>query len=85
MEMIEPYRSYKQFSTEEIDEEILITLPDLKGHENWISYRDKFLSNLQNMPGSNGTPLSYFVNRTQRTAERMNQEYVEVSTIDLSS
>ena len=85
MEMIEPYRSYKQFSTEEIDEEILITLPELKGHENWISYRDKFLSNLQNMPGSNGTPLSYVVNRTQRTAERMSQEYLEVSTMDLSS
>ena len=85
MELIEPYRSYKQFSTEEVDEEILITLPELKGHENWISYRDKSLSNLQNTPGSNGTPLSYVVNRTQRSAHQMNQEYAEVSTLNLNS
>ena len=84
-ELIEPYRTYKQFSSEEIDEEILISLPELKGHENWISYRDKFLSNLKNTPGSNGTPLSYVVDETPRTVTRANHAFLEVATIDLNS
>ena len=41
--LIDSYRSYKQFSNDDMNEEILITLPELKGHDNWISYRDKFL------------------------------------------
>ena len=34
-ELIEIYRTYKKFNTEEPDDEILITLPELKGHDNW--------------------------------------------------
>ena len=83
--LIEPYRTYKQFSSDEVDEEILISLPELKGHENWISYPDKFLSNLNNTPGSNGTPLSYVVDETPRAVTYGNQAYLEVATINLNS
>ena len=85
MEMIEPYRIYRQFKESDVDEEILIDLPDLKGHENWITYRDKFLSNLSNTPGSNGTPLLYTVDQTARTITRANQALVEVPQISLDS
>ena len=82
MELIEPYRFYKRNKTEEADNEVLISLPDLKGHENWISYRDKFLSNLDNLPGSNGTPLAYVVDATPRTVTRRNQQFIETQTIN---
>ena len=34
VELIQTYREYKQFSTEEVDDEVLISLPTLKGYEN---------------------------------------------------
>ena len=61
MALIEPYRIYMKFKEEEIDNEVIIDLPELKGHDNWISFRDKFTSNLSNAPGSNGEPLLYVV------------------------
>ena len=82
MELIEPYRFYKRNKTEEADNEVLISLPDLKGHKNWISYWDKFLSNLDNLPGSNGTPLAYVVDATPRTVTRRNQQFIETQTIN---
>ena len=57
----------------------------MKGHDNWISYRDKFLSNLQNTPGSNGTPLSYIINNTTRTVERATQAYIDAPTIRIDT
>jgi len=85
MRMIDPYRLYCQFKDDDVDEEILIDLPDLKGHENWITFRDKFLSNLMNTPGSNGTPLLYTVDQNARTITRANQALVEVDRISLES
>ena len=85
IDLIEPYREYKQFSTSDPDDEVLIELPDLKGHENWISYRDKFLSNLDITPGSNSTPLSYIVDDTARSATRLNQAFIQVPSISLNS
>ena len=85
VELIQPYREYKQFSAEEVDDEVLITLPTLKGHENWILYRDKFLNNLAITPGSNGTPLLYIVDRTPGAAERVNHNYINVAVTDLDS
>ena len=64
--LIEPYCVYKRFKTTKVDEEVLITLPELKGHDNWITYRDTFLSNLDNITGSNGSPLSYVIDKTPR-------------------
>ena len=85
VELIEPYREYKQFSASDPDDEVLIELPTLKGHDNWISYRDKFLSNLDITPGSNGTPLSYIVDGTPRPATRSNQSFIAVEMISLDS
>ena len=85
MSMIDPYRMYRQFKENEVDEDILIDLPDLKGHENWITFRDKFLSNLINTPGSNGTPLLYIVDQTDRPTTRPNQALIEVNRQSLDS
>ena len=85
IELIDPYQMYKQFSEGGTDEEMLIELPDLKGHENWISYRDKFISNLHVTPGSNGTPLSYVINDNPKSTKRANQAYNEIPSIQLNS
>ena len=70
MVLIEPHCIYMKFKKEEIDDEVIIDLPELKGHDNWISFQDKFMSNLSNTPGSNGTPLLYAINCTERFASR---------------
>ena len=85
LSLIDPYRVYKRFETTDVDEEVLITLLELKGHENWITYRDKFLSNLGNIVGSNGTPISYVVDKTPRIAKRGNQPFTETRNINLYS
>ena len=83
MALIEPYRIYIKFKDEEIDDEVIIDLPELKGHENWISFRDKFMSNLSNTPGSNGTPLLYVVDRTERLVTRQGQPLIDTPTVAL--
>ena len=83
--LIEPYNAYNKFNATDADEDIIIELPDLKGHDNWIQYRDKFLSNLNNMIGSNGTPLSYVVDDTEREITNRNHPLIEVLTVDLNS
>ena len=85
MELIDTYRMCKEFRESEIDDEVLIELPELKGHDNWITYRDKFLSNLHITPGSNGTPLSYIVDDTPRVIQRSNQPHFEPQEIRLDS
>ena len=50
---VDPYKMYYQFHDEDVDDEVIIDLPDLKGHDNWILFRDKFLSNPSKMGGSN--------------------------------
>lgn len=84
-DLMEPYRAHKQFSSDKIDEKVIIVLPELKGHDNWISYRDKFLSNLHNTPRTNETPLLYVVDTTPHAADRINQPYIDVDVIDLDS
>ena len=59
----EAHISRKEFDG---DEDGIIELPELKGHSNWTSYRDKFESNLANMVGSRFTPLSYIIDDTER-------------------
>ena len=38
MALIEPYRIYMKFKEEKIDDEVIMDLPELKGHDNWISF-----------------------------------------------
>ena len=85
MALIEPYRMYIKFKNEELDDEILIDLPELKGHENWISFRDKFMSNLSNTPGSNGTPLLYVIDRTERLVSKQGQPLINVPSVALDA
>ena len=76
---------YKQFKEEDAEDEIIIDLPELKGHDNWVQYRDKFLSNLDNTSGSNGTPLAYVVDDEPRTVTTRNQPYVEEQILELDT
>ena len=85
MMLVEPYNAYLNFKEIDADEDVIIDLPELKGHDNWIQYRDKFMSNLSNMVGSNGTPLSYVIDSTERPTKYRNQPYVEVPTIEIES
>ena len=64
-------------------DEIIIDLPELKGHENWVQYRDKLLSNLDNTSGSNGTPLAYVVSREPRNVISRFQPYAEEMMIEM--
>ena len=81
----EAYSMYKQFKEEDAEDEIIIDLPELKGHDNWVQYRDKFLSNLDNTSGSNGTPLAYVVDDEPRTVTTRNQPYVEEQTLEMDT
>ena len=76
-ELIDSYSMFRQFKDEDADEEVIIDLPVLKGHENWVQYRDKFLSNLSNSTGSNGTPLLYVVDNTEQRVTTRNQRLLE--------
>ena len=84
-DLMDSYSMFKQFKDEDADDEVIIDLPTLKGHENWVHFRDKFLSNLSNSTGSNGTPLLYVVNSTERQATTRNQRLLEQPTLQLDS
>ena len=83
--LTDSYSMYKRFKDDDAEDEIIIDLPELKGFENWAQYRDKFLSNLDNTSGSNGTPLAYVVSREPRNVTSRFQPYVEESTIEMDT
>ena len=84
-DLVDSYSMYRQFKDEDADEEVIIDLPVLKGHENWVQYRDKFLSNLSNISGSNGTPLLYVVDNNPRVATTRYDPYTEIQTMTIDS
>ena len=84
-DLVDSYTMYRQFKDEDADEEVIVDLPVLKGHENWVQYRDKFLSNLSNISGSNGTPLSYVVDSNPRVATSRHDLYTETQTMTIDS
>ena len=81
MALIESYRIYMEFNDEEMDDEVIIDLPELKGHDNWISFRDKFMSNLSITPDSNGAPLLYVINPTKRLVSRQGQPLINLPSV----
>ena len=83
--LVEAYNAYLKFWDIDADEDVIINLLDLKGHDNWIQYCDKFLSNLSNMVGTNGTPLPYIIDNTERVIMTSNHPYNQVPTINLES
>ena len=81
--LTDSYSMYKRFKDEGAEDEVIINLPELKGHENWVQYRDKFISNLDNTSGSNGTPLAYVVSRETRNITSRSQPYAEEPMIEI--
>ena len=83
--LVDPYNAYIKFKDLDADDDVIIDLPVLKGHENWIQYRDKFMSNLTNMIGSNRTPLAYIIDDNERTVTSRNNPFIETPTINIES
>ena len=65
-DFIEVYEAHVSRKDFEGDKDGIMELPELKGHSNWTTYRDKFESNLATMIGTRHTPLSYVVDETTR-------------------
>ena len=83
--LVEFYNAYLKFRDLDANKDVIIDLSDLKEHNNWVQYRDKFLSNLSNMVGSSGTPLLYIMDNTKRVITSQSHHYNQVPTIDLDS
>ena len=78
------FRHYKSFTQEVTDEADEIVLPTLKGHSNWIDYRDKFLMKLAKGKGTRGTSLSYVVNEEERHSESIREDFDGVDSMDIT-
>ena len=83
-DFIQAYDAYQKRKNKVGDDDSLIELPDLKGHSNWTTYRDKFVSNLANINGARNIPLSYVVNEAARPRVIRSTPLFEVELIDLS-
>ena len=84
-DLIVAYESFQKRKELDGDDEAIIELPELKGHSNWTTYRDKFLSNLSHTTGSRGIPLSYVVDGTDRPRITRATPLFEVELINLDS
>lgn len=83
LDLIQAYDAYQKRITTDGDDEVLIELPELKGHANWTTYRDKFISNLGNINGSRNVPLLYVVDETDRPRITRATPLFEVELINL--
>ena len=83
--IIENYEHQKSFSKEVDSEEDTdeITIPQLKGHENWVQWRDAFVASLGNIIGRRGIPIDYIIDMTPRDATRGNATRMDRLVIDL--
>ena len=79
------YRHYKSHTQEVTDESDEIILPTLKGHSNWIDYRDKFMMKLAKGKGARGITLSYVVDETDRHSDNINEDFDAVTTLDINN
>ena len=84
-DLIIAYEAYEKRKELDGNDEAIIQLPDLKGHSNWTTYRDKFLSNLSHIVGSRGIPLSYVVDETDRPRVTRATPLFEVELINLAN
>ena len=82
-DFIQAYDTFQKRKQADGDEEALIELPELKGHANWTTYRDKFLSNLANINGARNVALSYVVNEADRPRITRATPLFEVELINL--
>ena len=83
--IIENYEHWKSFpkevDTDEDSEDIII--PKLKGHENWVQWRDAFIASLGNIIGGRGIPIDYVIDMTLRDATRGNATRTDYLVINL--
>ena len=80
------YDHYKQLIADQDnddDDAEDIDLPKLKGHENWVQWRDAFIAHLGMTIGSRGISLDYVVNQNARNATHGNATREEYETVDL--
>ena len=82
-DFIQAYDAFQKRKQADGDEEALIELPELKGHANWTTYRDKFLSNLANINGARNVALSYVINDADRPQITRATPLFEVELINL--
>ena len=82
--LVQVYEGYKKKREVDGEEDTIIELPELKGHSNWTTYRDKFESNLSNMIGSRNIPLSYVIDESERPRITRATAFLEVAVMDLS-
>ena len=80
---IQVHDTFKNRKGAEGEDEAMIELPELKGHINWTTYRDKFVSNLLNMIGTRSIPLSYVIDDTDRPQVTRTTPLIETDAIDL--
>ena len=82
--LVQVHDTFKSRKEAEGEDEAMIELPELKGHSNWTTYRDKFISNLSNMIGTRNIPLSYVIDTTDRPRVARATPLIETDAIDLS-
>ena len=83
--IIENYEHWKSLSKElDTDDDTEdITIPQLKGHENWVQWRDTFMASLGNIIGGRGIPIDYVIDMTLRDATRGNATRTDYLVINL--
>ena len=83
--LMENYDHFKTLSGESKDDEDDddIDIPVLKGHENWVQWRDAFVAVLSNSYGARGIPIDYLVDDTKRNVTKANAAYQEYDAVNL--
>ena len=81
----ENYDHFKVLTNEiiEDEEEEEIEIPKLKGHENWVQWRDAFTASLSNCFGARQIPIDYVVNMSDRDAIHGNNAKAEFIAVNL--
>lgn len=83
-DLIQTYETHKKRVEQSDEDDGMIELPELKGHSNWTTYRDKFLSNLAIITGVRHIPLTYVVDEADRPRITRTTAYFEVELINLA-
>lgn len=78
------YNSTRATGGDDDDNSSDIKIPDLKGADNWVSFRDNFLLKMSMITGSRGISIDYVVDSTPRGATRANNLLIQVPSIDLT-
>ena len=80
------YNLYKERKDKADGEDDIATTESikLKGHDNYVKWRDAFMHKLSQTIGRRHIPLDYVLDATPRQVTRSNQNLIEVESIDLS-